>query len=77
MEEGILSDDDFKVRYKRLEDLINAAVVQIEKMKGENGLDVDTALDYLSHLLWNSAMLWETSNLDTKQRLQRAIFQMV
>jgi hypothetical protein len=74
MEEGNISEEDFKSRYDQLEGLINAASVQIEQMKNESGLDVDTALDYLSHLLWNASILWETSDLDTKQRLQRAIF---
>jgi hypothetical protein len=57
MEEGNISEEDFKSRYDQLEGLINAASVQIEQMKNESGLDVDTALDYLSHLLWNASIL--------------------
>jgi hypothetical protein len=63
MEEGGISNENFRVRYRLLEGLIHAAVAQIDKIKSENGLDVDTALDYLSHLLWNSATLRETSDL--------------
>ena len=55
MEEGDISGEEFKSRYRQLEGLINAASAQIDQMKSENGLDVDTALDYLSHLLWNAA----------------------
>ena len=37
-------------------------------------LDLDTALGYLNHLLWNSSQIWETADLQGKQRLQRSIF---
>ena len=33
-----------------------------------------TAIDFMVHLFWNSGTLWQTSNLETRQGLQKAIF---
>jgi site-specific DNA recombinase len=73
MEEGILSDEDFRPRYEQLNTQIHATRERLSAVTRDS-LDVDTAIDYLSHLLWNAQILWGTSDLDTKQRLQRAIF---
>jgi hypothetical protein len=73
MEDGTLSDEDFRPRYQQLNAQIHTARERLAVVT-RNSLDVETALGYLSHLLWNAHILWETSDLDTKQRLQRAIF---
>jgi site-specific DNA recombinase len=73
MEEGTLSNEDFKPRYREVTRQIHATREQLDAMRRDS-LDVDTALDYLSHLLWNAAILWETNDLEGKQRIQSAIF---
>jgi hypothetical protein len=32
------------------------------------------ALGYLQHLLWNTSYIWQTSDLQVKQRIQRRVF---
>jgi site-specific DNA recombinase len=73
MEKGVLQDEDFAPRYREVTTAIHSVRDQL-RVALENELDVDTAIDYLEHLLWNSAILWETNGLEGKQRIQRAIF---
>jgi hypothetical protein len=73
MEDGTLDDADFKPRYARVRSQLHTVQEQLASVASKE-LDVDTSLSYVKHLLWNSHTLWETSDLDTKQRLQGAIF---
>ena len=37
-------------------------------------LDLDSAIEYLTHLLWNTSLVWQTSDLQGKKRIQRRMF---
>ena len=44
------------------------------RLSESNELDLEAAIEYLNHLLWNTAIVWQTSDLQGKQKLQRRIF---
>jgi hypothetical protein len=37
-------------------------------------LDIDSAIEYLIHLLWNTSVIWQTSDLQGKKKIQRRMF---
>jgi site-specific DNA recombinase len=71
--DGIISADDFALVNTPLREQL-AAVHERLSVAEHNELDLDTALGYLVHMLWNPSVIWETSDLEGKQRLQRSIF---
>jgi DNA invertase Pin-like site-specific DNA recombinase len=73
MQEGVLIGEDFRTLY----DKANAAIMQTENALADvqgKELDVDIALKYLKHLLWNLNILFENSSLESKTKIARAIF---
>ena len=73
MQVGNLDGDDFAVPFRRVKDEIHATQEQLA-LATQDDVDVATAIDFMVHLFWNSGTLWQTSNLETRQGLQKAIF---
>ncbi len=73
MTEGDLSANDFKPLYEALRIQLADVRERLTVAEGSE-LDLETALGYLNHLLWNSAQIWETADLQGKQGIQRSIF---
>ena len=73
MQVGNLDGDDFAVPFRRVKDEIHATQEQLA-LATQDDVDVETAIDFMVHLFWNSGTLWQTSNLETRQGLQKAIF---
>ena len=72
MQAGNLDDDDFAAPFRKMKDGIHATQEQLA-LATEDDVDVGTAIDFMVHLFWNSGTLWQTSNLETRQGLQKAI----
>ncbi len=73
MQDGDLQGGDFRTLY----DKVNAQIAQAEAalvIAQGTELEVDLALSYLRHLLWNFRILFENSDLDAKRRPCKAIF---
>jgi site-specific DNA recombinase len=70
---GSLTGADFDEPFRKVKDKIHATQEQLA-IATEDDVDVGTAIDFMIHLFWNSGTLWETSNLETRQGLQKAIF---
>jgi hypothetical protein len=73
MADGDLSKEDFKS--------LNASTVKAiadleERLSFAESevLDVDSAIEYLTHLLWNTSVIWQTSDLQGKKRILRRMF---
>ena len=71
--DGHVSGED----YARINKETSAAIAELQGRletveMGE--LDIDSAISYLEHLLWNARLVWESSDLQGKQRIQRRIF---
>ncbi len=73
METGVLNDTDFSERYRKLNHQIADAESAISQAR-ETELDVDIALTYLNHVLWNLHILFENSDIGTKRSICKAIF---
>ena len=73
MADGILNEEDFSALHKGTGESIADVRERLRLSKGDE-LDLDTALGYLQHLLWNTSYLWQTSDLQGKQRIQRRVF---
>ena len=77
--QNILNKID-KLKETDFDSMYQSTISEIQRVKlslldaQRTVIDVDTALSYLMHLLWNSHILWETSDLEVKQRLARLIF---
>ena len=71
--DGFISDDDFKSMRNEMD--IRAAEIRTT-LQGlqSDGFDVDDALDFIEHLLWNTRYEWQMADLQGKQRLQRRLF---
>ena len=73
MLDGALSDADFK----ELQESIKQGLADVESSLNDvqrTELDVDLALSYLAHLLWNQHILFENSDLDGKKLILKALF---
>ncbi len=71
--DGFVSGAD----YARMNRETSATISEVQErleVAEMNELDIDSFLSYLEHLLWNSRNVWESSDLQGKQRLQRRIF---
>jgi hypothetical protein len=71
--DGNVSGDD----YAKLDRETSASLADIrERLETLElaDLDIDAAISYLSHLLWNARYIWESCDLQGKQRLQGRIF---
>jgi site-specific DNA recombinase len=73
MADGVLSADDFTKMHKTTTEAI-ADLREKLRLSQSNELDLDSAIEYLTHLLWNTSIAWQTSDLRGKQRIQRRIF---
>jgi site-specific DNA recombinase len=70
---GSLAGADFDEAFRKVKDEIHATQEQLA-LATQDDVDVETAIDFMVHLFWNSGTLWQTSNLETRQGLQKAIF---
>ena len=73
MADGILDAGDFATLRKQTADAI-AEIRQRLGVADANVLDLDSAIEYLMHLLLNTQYLWQTNDLRAKQKLQRRLF---
>src|SRR5271165_6385680 len=73
MLDGALSDADFKEQHEALKIELADVETSLNDVQ-QTDLDVDLALSYLSHLLWNQHILFENSDLDGKKLICRALF---
>ena len=71
--DGVLSPEDFsgliKTSNAEIDD-VNERLMASEPFD----FDVDTAIEYLTHLLWNTSIVWQTSNFSSKSSIQRRLF---
>jgi hypothetical protein len=70
---GVLRDDD----YVRLDGEITSRIADLEDLlyiSESNDLDVDSATEYLKHLLWNTSIVWQTASFAEKTSIQRRLF---
>ena len=73
MADGVLSGEDFK----GLNEGIVVALADLRErlaIAESEVLDLDSAIEFLTHLLWNTSITWQTSDLRGKQRIQRRMF---
>ena len=71
--DGVLSPEDFRGLIKTANaeiDDLNERLTASEPFD----LDVDTAIEYLTHLLWNTSIVWQTSDFSGKSSIQRRLF---
>jgi hypothetical protein len=68
-----LNDEDFATLHKSTGESI-ADIRERLRLSERNELDLDPALGYLQHLLWNTSSIWQTSDLRGKQKIQRKVF---
>jgi site-specific DNA recombinase len=73
MADGILSTDDFRSLHKSTVEAI-ADIRERLAFAESDVLDIDSAIEYLPHILWNTSVIWQTSDLQGKQRIQRRMF---
>ena len=71
--DGMVSGDDYALIDRETSASIGGIQERLETVERED-LDIDAAISYLSHLLWNARYVWESSDLQGKQRLQGRIF---
>jgi site-specific DNA recombinase len=71
--DGYVSGDDYAKVDKETSVSLAEIRERLETLELED-LDVDAAISYLSHLLWNARYVWETCDLQGKQKLQSRIF---
>ena len=73
MADGDLSKEDFKSLH---EGTITGIADLRERLAFAESdvLDLDSAIEYLTHLLWNTSVIWQTSDLQEKKRIQRRMF---
>ena len=62
MADGNLSPDDFATLNRSTVESI-ADLRQRLTLSESNVLDLDSAIEYLTHLLWNTSIVWQTSDL--------------
>jgi hypothetical protein len=65
MADGILSPDDFATLNKSNVDAIADVRERLAFAESEV-LDLDSAIEYLTLLLWNTSLVWQTSDLQGK-----------
>jgi site-specific DNA recombinase len=73
MADGVLSAEDFASLHKSTVEVI-ADLRERLAFAESDVLDLDSAIEYLTHLLWNTSLVWQTSDLQGKKRIQRRIF---
>jgi site-specific DNA recombinase len=73
MADGDLSKEDFKS--------LNASTVEAiadleERLSFAESdvLDIDSAIEHLTHILWNTSVIWQTSDLQGKKKILRRMF---
>ena len=72
MAEGLISAEDLRGVYEKTGLAIADLRVRLSASKSQV-LDVDAAIEPLTHLLWNTSMVWQTSDLQGKQKIQRRV----
>jgi site-specific DNA recombinase len=73
MADGILSAEDFASLHKSTVQAIADLRERLAFAESEV-LDLDSAIEYLTHLLWNTSLVWQTSDLQGKKTIQRRMF---
>jgi site-specific DNA recombinase len=73
MADGVLSAEDFASLHKPTVKAIADLRERLDFAESEV-LDLDSAIEYLTHLLWNTSLVWQTSDLQGKKRIQRRMF---
>jgi site-specific DNA recombinase len=73
MADGVLSATDFANVHKKTEAALATLRARLALSEAE-GLDLEQAIEYLTHLLWNTSVTWQSSGLQGKQQLQRRVF---
>lgn len=73
MADGHVSGEDFAKLDKETAIAVAEIENRLELLESES-LDIDSALSYLAHLLWNVRMVWESCDLQGKKRLQHRVF---
>jgi hypothetical protein len=66
MADGILSAEDFANLHKSTVKAIADLRERLAFAESEV-LDLDSAIEYLTHLLWNTSLVWQTSDLQGKR----------
>jgi hypothetical protein len=62
MADGLLSADDFTDLHKSTVEAI-ADIRERLAFAESDVLDIDSAIEYLTHILWNTSVIWQTSDL--------------
>lgn len=75
MADGVLSEEDFASLHKSTTTAMADIRARIDRTESSE-LDLETSLGYLFHLLWNTFTIWQTRNLQGKQKIKRRIFPM-
>jgi site-specific DNA recombinase len=73
MLDGAVSDTDFKELHEKIKQELANVETSLNDVQ-QTELDVDLALSYLAHLLWNQHILFENSDLDGKKLICKALF---
>jgi hypothetical protein len=72
---GQMADGDFsKEDFKSLHEGTVTAIADLRErlvFAESDAQDLDSAIEYLTHLLWNTSVVWQTSDLQGKKRIQR------
>lgn len=70
---GEIADDDYREFNERLKTELAAVESELFDMQRQE-VDIDTALDYVEFLIWNTRSLWLDASFEAKTRIQNAIF---
>lgn len=73
MADGILSAEDFASLHKSTVKAIADLRERLAFAESEV-LDIDSSIEYLTHILWNTSIARQTSDLQGKKRIQRMMF---
>ena len=70
---GVLDIEDIAEPLREVKEQIDSIKFRLTSAM-HSSIDVDTAINYLLHTLWNSRNLWEVMDLEARQRLAKLIF---
>jgi hypothetical protein len=70
---GQVDEEDYQEFSRRLKTELDQITAELFAAEGQT-VEIDVALDFVEHLLWNTRNLWINSGFELKQRIQSALF---
>lgn len=70
--EGVLSHEDYRLTIDKIESKLIAKNLELSDLKVET-LEIEAAIDYAERVVSNAAVLWQSSDIEQKYRLQSVL----